>query len=130
MKLIDHFGMGGKAVTKYEKAVGKGDGKKALRKFEEGVLTPEKIQPYGGPPPAPDDLERRSVLVVFPDVEGLNIFRRHFKVSEKACGRSVYQINLLVELLKLVESGELVYKDGTVSVAGPEKKKGVRRARR
>jgi len=80
----------------------------AKRKLEKEMLKPEKLKHYTGPKPRAQTLADRSVKIVFPDDESIELLKKHFRVS-KHVENSIAHPELLISFLEKLESGEITY---------------------
>jgi len=80
------------------------------RKLEKEMLKPEKLKHYTGPKPRAQTLADRSVKIIFPNDELMEIFKKHFRVTNsKFVEKSVPNIKLLISFLRKLESKEITY---------------------
>lgn len=86
-----------------------GKSKEEIRKLEMELLRPEKLQMrVGAKMRAVTTLEARSILLVFPTDTSVDLFKKYFKVS-KYKGQSAHRIEMLIDFLQVINTGELVY---------------------
>ena len=95
--------------------------KEGQRKAEMAHLKPDPLRPYTGPPPIIDDITRLSVMLVFPDDNELEKFKRQFRVAQHG-EASVTNIEVLIALLDEMEAGRIFYEkdSGTINYRGEE----------
>lgn len=97
-------------VERFEKErVGKT--RKQVRALECALLSPEEIPPYSGRQPplsAKKPLFVRSVKFVLPTTKDMELFRKHFNVSDYV-ETSVANPTFLLRILTALDIGELKY---------------------
>lgn len=98
-------------VERFEK-LAEGKDKKELRKLEAYLLQPESSVPHTGPNPTASGIRDHSVRLYFTPKD-FRLFSKWFKVSTMV-ENSVKNIDLLLILLRQLEGGSLVYKDGKI----------------
>ena len=107
MSLDKFFNQGEDKINRYKEII-KNSTEVEKREFESQLLVPNAIPQYGGPVPIADEIEKVTVRLVFPDKKSMALFDRFFKVSNYI-EKSVYELNLLIALLTLLESGKISY---------------------
>lgn len=91
------------------------------RELEMELLTPEKIPDYIGetticdvehPDRKQAPIASMSVKLVFPGQESLDLFSKHFKVSQRI-EASLLEMSKLLAVVQLLEDGKVIYDSKT-----------------
>lgn len=109
-------------VEQFEKeAVGKS--KEELRILETQLLKPAKLPPNILEKSAKNDLEARTVTLVFSDTAAFELFSKHFVVL-KAGGHNLGKaaMQLLMSLVNELESGRIKYEAETGNITHPTRR--------
>ena len=84
MGINEYFGKNQKGQVEHFTLLAKGKNKEELREFERKMLKPEKLKPTTVKKPTETELDKRSVLMVFPDKASFDLFVKHFPI--RTCG--------------------------------------------
>jgi len=92
----------------------KGKDNKEVRHLEEQMLKPRPIETYVGEQPENYGIDSLTVSIVFPDEQVKKLFAKHMKISYSKVKKAQYMtdISMLINLVKQLDSGKLVYKGG------------------
>ena len=111
------------------KTLSKGKDKKEVRKLEEKMLKPEPIPKYFGRKAGIGPVEKRSILFIFPSRKDLNRLGKFVKINT-AKGNNTQDINFLISILELLESGSLTYDEENKTISITKTKKRRRRRKK
>ena len=102
MGINDFFGANIKeAATTFKKA-SEGKTKEEVRMLEQQMLKPEKLKPITIKKPTETELDKRSVLMVFPDKAAFDLFVKHFPI--RTCGgNNLADMDEFMDELKLID---------------------------
>ena len=127
---LDKFikGRENKKVEKF-KTLSKGKSKKQLRKLEQKLLKPEPIPKYFGRKAGIGPVEKRSILFIFPSRKDLNRLGKFVKINT-AKGNNTQDIDFLMSILELLESGKLAYDNERKTINITKTKKRRRRRKK
>ena len=97
---------GNKVETFKKKSCGKS--KKEIRKLEQEIFPPEKLKPYVGDKSTANGVKDMSCKIFFNTEEEWEMFNKYFRVSMYV-QPSVADIKLLIDFLKFMDEGNVVY---------------------
>lgn len=97
-----------KAKSKKYSDLSKNRSEEDKREIELALLKPDKIPSYTGPTPIKNSLDKLTVKIILPDEKSMSLLRKYFKVGTFV-EQSINNISLLLELLRLLESGKLEF---------------------
>lgn len=85
-----------------------GKSNEECREIELNLFPPEKLPPYTGKKSLKCSLGTRTVKLIFPNEEELELFGKYFKILTYV-ENNVPNIKMLMDLIHSLESGELEY---------------------
>lgn len=99
----DFFGENiGETIDAFKNA-SKGKTKEETRMLEQQLLKPEKLKPVTVKKVTETELDKRTVLMVFPDKESFDLFVKHFPI--RTCGgNNLADMDEFVEILKQLDN--------------------------
>jgi len=111
-EIKDFFGNGkGKSRIERFEALSDGKSQEEKRGLELQLLKPDKIPPHiheKADKSKFSPITTRSVRMVFPDDESLELFKKHFSVSRHV-EASLTDMDKLLAIIRLLDSGEVTY---------------------
>jgi hypothetical protein len=109
MKITDLVGV--VSQERKLKTISKASSKEERRNMEEQLLKPAELPSYTkDEPTVKDEIESKTVMFVFSSMEEVQLLKKHFKISDyKSQNVRASNMNLFVDFLKALESGELEY---------------------
>ena len=92
----------------------RGADKVKKREMEEQMLTPDSIETYTGDNPENFGIDALTVSIVFPDNKVKASFEKHLKISYSKVKKQQYvtDISLLIDFMKALDDGSLIYDNG------------------
>ena len=85
------------------------------RELERQLLKPDRIQPYTGTIPGQGPVEQRTLKMIFNSMGEMELFSKHFKVSNYK-GANTRDVDILMAFVMALESGvlEFNHEDGNL----------------
>lgn len=102
------FGKGGRETSVMERFVIAIEDKdpEEIRVIEMTLLKPTAITPYTGPTMGRSDYDKRSITMAFESEEAVNRLGKFMRIN-KFSHNNTYDVGILMEVLRLLESGRL-----------------------
>jgi len=105
MGINEYFGKNVKTTVEQFTLSAKGKTEEEKRELEQQMLKPEKLKPVTVKKPTETELDKRSVLMVFPDKASFDLFVKHFPI--RTCGgNNLADMGRFMEELKKMDKIE------------------------